>query len=269
MTGFGPLPLPVVLVLMALSAAVGVAWVLGRGAPPDRARPLISPLVDLLVAGLVAARLAFVIRHLPDYAAEPLSVVMLGDGGYLPLAGMVGAAAFGAWRTRADPVIRKPLAVAALTGVVAWFVLGAGLLRMQRDHLPVPAVQLATLDGAGVDLAAARDRPLVINLWATWCPPCRHELPTLIAAQAAHPEVQFVYVNAGEDAEIITRYLDRSGQRLAPVALDPEQQVARRLGSSGLPTTLFYDADGRLAAVHLGALNRASLAARLALIGAR
>lgn len=267
MLSLGPLPITAVLVLLGFAASAGVAWTLERSGPPERVKPLLSPLLDVLLVGLVGARLGFVLRAWPDYAAEPAAILMIGDGGYWLPAGIVAAIGFGVWRTRREPVVRKPLALAAVVGLLAWVALGSGLRQWQRDTLPIPEVPLARFDGGAVQLPDFKGRPLVVNLWATWCPPCRREMPALIAAQAAHPDVQFVFVNQGEDADTIGRFLQASGHALAPVLLDRDQQVAARIQTRGLPTTLFYAADGRLAAAHMGPLTRASLSARLATLG--
>ena len=114
-------------------------------------------------------------------------------------------------------------------------------------------------DGSTVSLSAFAGRPLVINLWATWCPPCHREMPVLAAAQRARPEIQFVFVNQGESAEVVARYLAANGLRLSNVVLDPARQTAKTTGSSGYPTTLFYDARGRLRKRHMGELSHATL----------
>jgi hypothetical protein len=75
--------------------------------------------------------------------------------------------------------------------------------------------------------------------------------------------VSFVFVNQGEDSASVQKYLVASQLVLANVLLDPGKALGQRLGSLGLPTTLFFDSAGRLAETHLGALSPASLASKL------
>jgi len=109
----------------------------------------------------------------------------------------------------------------------------------------------------------AQGRPMVVNLWATWCPPCRREMPVLADAQQRESAVRFVFANQGEDRETAQRYLTAAGLELANVVIDPGARIGREIGSGSLPTTLFYDASGRLVDTHLGALSAASLASKL------
>jgi thiol-disulfide isomerase/thioredoxin len=110
----------------------------------------------------------------------------------------------------------------------------------------------------------AAGRPLVVNLWASWCGPCRAEMPVLAAAQARHAgRIGFAFVNSGESAEQVRSWLQQQGLSLQQVLLDREAALGPLLGSSGLPTTLFYDAQGRLQHAHMGVLNGAALQARL------
>jgi thiol-disulfide isomerase/thioredoxin len=128
----------------------------------------------------------------------------------------------------------------------------------------LPTVLLTTLAGEPVDLAGlAAGQPLVVNLWASWCPPCRREMPVLAAAQQQETGVRFVFANQGEGAATAQRYLSASQLALANVVLDPGTALGKAVGSTALPTTLFYDAKGRLVDTHLGELSAASLASKL------
>ena len=113
--------------------------------------------------------------------------------------------------------------------------------------------------------ALAAGKPMVVNLWATWCPPCRREMPVLAAAQKQETGVSFVFVNQGEAGAGATaqRYLSIEKIELTNVLLDQGARLGREVGSGSLPTTLFYDANGRLVDTHLGQLSAASLASKL------
>ena len=125
-------------------------------------------------------------------------------------------------------------------------------------------VALQTLDGTPASLAAlAAGKPMVVNLWASWCPPCRREMPVLAAAQQARADVVFVYANQREDAAAAHAFLTPSSLALRNVVLDGEAALGKAAGSSALPTTLFYDGQGRLVDTHLGELSDASLASKL------
>lgn len=263
MLSFGPIPTSAVILLLALGAACGVAWTFGRSMLGAEWRRLVSGLIDLLWVGLLCARLAFVLRWWPQYAAEPWSILMIQDGGYLPLAGVLGAVTLGAWRTRRHPGYRRALGLSAMAGLVAWIALAGALRMVQQETLRVPDLTLTTLDGQQTMLSSFTGRPLVVNLWATWCPPCRWEMPVLAQAQQHRSEVDFVFVNQGEDAAAIRTYLQRTDLDLRNVLLDPQGTAAQAIETRGLPATLFFDANGRLAATHFGPLSAASLTAKL------
>lgn len=269
MLSLGPLPMPAVLVLLALACALGVAYTLGRSRSEGGWRKLGSPLLDLLLVCLLGARLAFVLNWWPQYVAEPWSILMIHDGGFIALPGIAGAIAFGLWRTRRDPSIRRPLGAAAFAGLLAWLALSSGLRLVQQKTLAIPETALLTLDGQPIHLSDFQGRPLVVNLWASWCPPCRREMPVLEAAQNRHTDTQFVFVNQGETAASVASYLKRAGVDIEPVLLDSDQAVADAIRTRGLPATLFFDAEGKLVATHMGPLTTAGLSAKLAALGSR
>jgi thiol-disulfide isomerase/thioredoxin len=93
--------------------------------------------------------------------------------------------------------LRAPVLTSALVGVVLW-VGGQLLSAWQERRMPLPALQVADLQGRVIDLQQFRGKPLVLNLWASWCGPCRREMPVLASAQQAHTDVQFVFLNQGK-----------------------------------------------------------------------
>lgn len=214
--------------------------------------------------GLAVARLAHLAANAPPYLAEPAAALDLRDGGWNAPAGVAAAAAWALWRGWRMPGHRRPLAVAtavaALTG-------GTGLAWLQAALPPaMPASTFTALAGGEpVTLTqVAAGRPAVVNLWASWCPPCREEMPALATAQQREPGVAFVLVNQGEQDGAVRRFLADSRLPLRDVLLDSGSRMGAEVGSRGLPTTLFYDRSGRLVDTHFGALNAAALEVRLA-----
>ncbi|MGV8805776.1 MAG: TlpA family protein disulfide reductase [Polaromonas sp.] len=289
----GPFPLPAsqLALLLAGLAALGVGrWVEHRqqgaetgekDAPDDvQASPasakqsekttnpgISNTLSDMLLVGLLAARGVFVLTWLDSYRGAPWAMLDVRDGGFTPWAGALAALLVALWQGARQATLRKPLVLGLAVGMLTWgALLGVMRLTGNADDAALPAVRLTTLAGESVDLAAlAAGRPLVVNLWASWCPPCRREMPVLAAAQQRESGVRFVFANQGEDAAAVLRYLSASGKglKLSNVVFDPTAALGRAVGSKALPTTLFYDASGRRVDTHLGELSAASLASKL------
>ena len=114
-----------------------------------------------------------------------------------------------------------------------------------------------------MQLSSYQGGPLVINLWATWCPPCRREMPVLQKAQTQNQDVTFLFVNQGESMQSVSTFLETQGLNLNNVLFDSGGQLGQKVGSMALPTTLFYSPQGRLLSSHLGELSEASLARAL------
>lgn len=128
----------------------------------------------------------------------------------------------------------------------------------------LPTIMVQQLDGVVVDLnKVEQGKPRVINLWATWCPPCRREMPVLQEAQQEMTDVGFVFVNQGEHSEVIEQFLSREDLALSNVMADTRGVLGYQIGSRALPTTLFINAQGKLVDAHLGELSKASLKAKL------
>ncbi|WP_407310846.1 prolipoprotein diacylglyceryl transferase family protein [Pseudomonas sp. nanlin1] len=243
------------LLLLALVLATvvgGYSARRGHGQNPEGA------LFMLLLVGVLVARISFVWAYRGQYWADPWQAVDLRDGGFLLWPGVAAALLGGcvyAWR---QPGLRRPLAHGVLGGLTLW---GMGLLaiHLYERNTALPDIVMHDAAGQAVDLRSLQGRPLVVNLWATWCPPCRREMPVLIQAQAARPDVRFVYVNQGESPASVNSFVTAAGLQLQHVLFDPSGQLGQAVGSRALPTTLFYGADGRLLGNHLGELSAASL----------
>jgi len=258
----GPFPL---MALVAVLAAL-VGWAFARALVPaagglrGRAGAVV---LDALLLGVLGARLAHVVLHAPDYLAGPLAIIRLGDGGYLPWAGVAVALAYALWATRRQ-LPRKPVLLGLFASGALWLLAAMAVFAVQRSVIALPAdVVLADVHGKAVPLSAHAGKPLVLNLWASWCGPCRREMPALMQAQRAHPQIGFVFANQGEEAADVAAYLAQTRLEADNVLLDADSLLMQRTGARALPTTLFFGGDGRLRGVHMGELSRAGLQARL------
>ena len=260
MISAGPFSIQVVILIVA----VLLAWVITRKVaqrlPDTPAQEAGGLLLDAVFWGLVAARLGYILQWWSDYAASPLSMIAIGDGGFSGWSGVLGGVAFAWWRTRTMPALRRPLLVGSAAGVLSWSA-ATGVLGLIQLAVapPLPELQLNRLDADPVVLSEYTGRPVVVNLWASWCPPCRREMPVLEQAQSHYPGIAIVMVNQGESAAQARDFLAREHLTFQENLLDPAGRLMRDMGARGLPTTLFFDAQGRLVDSHVGELTRASL----------
>ena len=244
-----------ILLISALILATLVGWRVAKrgGENPE------SVLFSLFLLGMLAARVSFVLMYWSYYSNDWLQMVDLRDGGFLAWPGIValilGALLYG-WRR---PALRKPLSAGVITGLVFWGMTSLSLSVYEKGTR-LPDITLRNANGEVVQLADYQGGPLVINLWATWCPPCRREMPVLENAQQQRPDLTFLFVNQAESMQSVATFLETQGLSLTNVLFDGSGRLGQAVGSMALPTTLFYSNDGRLLSSHLGELSQASLA---------
>lgn len=114
------------------------------------------------------------------------------------------------------------------------------------------AVLLDAEDGTHA-LAEYKGKWVVLNFWATWCAPCRKEMPSLERLQTAMPEIAVVPVATGRNAvEGIKRFFDEAGVKTLPVLRDPKSELARAMGIMGLPVTVILNPEGQEVARLIG-----------------
>jgi len=249
-------------VLLAMALGVLVARMTARKLSTD-----IGPMLWRVgAAALLAARLAYVWQYHAAYFASPLDILDIRDGGWTAEAGVAVAWLYALALTSSRPVLRRPM-LAALAASSVTFLAGSAALAMTPGERPqLKPTEVATRDGGISSLAEFKGKPTVLNLWATWCPPCRREMPILADGQATRPDVNFVFLDQGDTAEQVKTFLQSHGLDPHNVLLDPKGQGTLEYGLGGLPTTLFFDAAGHLVDAQLGGLTRASLASKLSRI---
>lgn len=217
---------PLVLVLL-IAAAVACA---------EGKQDLPPPIQALQAQGILIVGRFEAPDGLTGYAGilngEPISMYLTEDGRHVIVGFMVNGAG-----EYVDSATVEQMTTAALTRRTA----------------------LMRLDGTTVQLAQLAEQPMIVNIWATWCPPCRREMPMLEAAQQRYPGITFVFVNQGEGPAAVRAFLKQQDLQLKHVLIDFHGAITRTVGSNNIPTTLFYGPDGRLVAKHIGAMTAADL----------
>lgn len=170
---------------------------------------------------------------------------------------------------------RRSLRVGVLIGAaLTLLIVGVGVLMSGGDDRRadpldgglgrrLPVVKLTTLDGDVASWDQFEGKPMVLNLWASWCPPCIKEMPDF---EAVHQDVQdritFVGLNSQDIAEQAKAMAVQTGVTFT-LLRDARGDVLEALQGIGLPMTVFVDADGRIADIHNGPLTEDELRAEL------
>ncbi len=161
----------------------------------------------------------------------------------------------GVRRISSRPVPRRHVAIV----IVGMVLFAAGCASEPVGPLPDAPTPVTSED---LEAAIADGAPTVVNVWASWCIPCRSEAPIVAAASTARPGVTFIGLNVRDDPDdarsfiaqhlddaVMTHLSDRSGR--VPIDLG---------GTSGVPLTFFYGSDGELVHLHFGVIDEPTMA---------
>lgn len=219
---------------------------------------MLPEVINMLVAGVILSRGVYIARHWQQYSADPMTVFSLSDGGFFPVFAAAGSLLVAAFYVISQPKLRVPLVSAVVAAALVW---GATLVLYDtlEANKRVPKLEYQTINEEPITLEEFSGKPIVINLWASWCPPCRREMPAFMQAQQEWPGVNFVFLNQGEFSYTVDSFLQKQQLALSNVWLDPSQSTMHQMGFGGLPATLFYNTEGQLIYTHTGELSEKGL----------
>jgi DsbE subfamily thiol:disulfide oxidoreductase len=167
--------------------------------------------------------------------------------------------------------IKKPLKnkkkqnrnVQIIIGVVAILMVSVVLLSFQNSQQKgihkaiqgksVGDFALTDIEGETIHLSDYQGKFVLLNAWATWCPPCRAEMPDLNDFYLTHQDKGFeiLAINAGETRDTAAQFANSLGLRFK-VILDSDGKVLNGLGITGFPTSILIDPEGKVAMIHIG-----------------
>ncbi|MFN0073294.1 MAG: TlpA family protein disulfide reductase [Chloroflexota bacterium] len=181
----------------------------------------------------------------------------------------------GAHRSLLPAILRGLILGLVLGGLMLWLVRGEGAERL-LESLPgraprsvevnsrAPDFSLVTLDDRTLSLAELRGKVVVLNFWATWCTPCRAEMPALEQVYQSYRErgLVIVGIDVQEPADKVRAFLPEVGVTF-PIVLDSDSRLALRYRATGLPATFIVDRAGTVRDIRLGPYTEEMLMARL------
>lgn len=239
-----------------LALAAALDWWRGSS------RLVLSWAFACVLFGGIAGRVGHLVANWELYADAPWDVFAVWDSGFSGqgvAGGMVLVTALAVGRR---PDLLRPAIVLSLAAFLIW----QGVARSSdpRAGGSIAEMTFETLDGTGFNLSESRGRPVVLNLWATWCAPCRSEMPMMADVATQMNDVTFVFANQKEQPQRIAFFLATERLSLPNVVLDPRGDLGRAHASFGLPATIFLTSDGAVAGVHIGEISEIQLRSAIA-----
>ena len=277
---FGPFLIPSQPLILVLSLVFAI-WSASRLARRfNLEKSLVKRVAEYSAwSGVLGARLGFVIVNWSAYRASPWTALYFWQPGYLYLGGLIcgsgGALWLGMKYFSANPrAIFTVLGSSYLVAAMLYFAAIQSLDFFRQPGVPgpgnvAPDFKLHNLSGATVQLSDLAGRGIVLNFWATWCPPCRREMPLLddIHETFSAKGLSIVGVAINEAPDQV-RVFAESMNVSYPIwvdayqtteGLDRTQEIFSRFGGIGLPTTVFIDRSGAIRKVYVGELSRGFL----------
>jgi len=209
-----------------------------------------------LWVGLLAARLVFVLIHADLYLTHPVDILKVQDKGFNLYAGIIAGSGWFIWKNR---LLKVPILISSFLLFITIHFVGINLLNHWNAQQHYPDLAFNDLKHQPKSMTQFMGKPTVVNLWASWCPPCHREMPVLYQAQQDYPDVQIVMLNQGETPEAIVSYLHSYQLNFKNILFDPHGEMPQHMNMYGLPSTLFFNAQGQLVERHLGELSQAML----------
>ncbi len=183
----------------------------------------------------------------------------------LIVAAIAGAAALSFFWPRSNGVstagTNETTSSASAVGVIRRQIDVAG--SAGRITAPAPDFEWNAADGRTMSLQDLRGRTLIVNFWATWCVPCRTELPILDAVARDDPDLVVLGVDLQEDGAAVRSFFDHYGLTAIQPLLDTDGETFRRWGVLALPTTFFLDREGRIQHLATGGMTEDAIRAGL------
>jgi len=230
-------------------------------------------------SGLLGARLGFVVLNWSAYSVAPWTALYVWQPGYLYSSGVLAGAAYALWQVIkiSSKSRRSFLTVLAGSYLAAGLVFTTATLSTEFLKQPgiagtgdsAPDIKLQNLSAETVQLSDLAGRAVVLNFWATWCPPCRREMPLLDELQKAYGEkgLSVIGLDLNESPELVKNYINAVDVSYpiwvdAPQGIpgyDRTQEIFSRFGGVGLPTTIFIDRAGVIRRIYVGELSRGFL----------
>jgi peroxiredoxin len=143
---------------------------------------------------------------------------------------------------------RRGLRIAVVTAAIGAGLLGLALWARDRTPALAPDFAVPDLSGQAVRLSAYRGHVVLVNLWATWCPPCREEMPSMEQLHRRLKDRGFVLLAVSQDdggAATVRPFVEQMKVTF-PVLVDPQGEVGRKYGVWGFPESFLVDREGRI-----------------------